>query len=75
VLVHRVDDVVRLQRLGAGEHAMTAALAAGRTLGDAFAAAVAEEAGFDATALLAAHLGRGIFVGLDLSSPSAGEFP
>jgi hypothetical protein len=74
LLVHRVDDDVRLQRLGAGEHAMTAALAAGHTLGDAFAAALAEEAGFDATALLAAHLCRGLFVGLGLP-PAAGESP
>jgi len=43
---------------------MTAALATGRTLGDAFAAAVAEERGFDATTLLAAHLGRGLFIGV-----------
>jgi len=64
LLVHRIDDDVRLQRLTAGEHSMTAALASGRTLGDAFAAAVTEEPGFDATALLAAHLGRGLFIGV-----------
>lgn len=72
LLVHRVDDDVRLQRLSAGEQAMTEALAAGRTLDDAFAAAVAAEAGFDATALLAAHLGRGLFVGV-LASPARGD--
>jgi hypothetical protein len=64
LLVHRIDDDVRLQRLSAGELAMSEALAAGRTLGDAFAAAVTEEPGFDATALLAAHLGRGLFIGI-----------
>ena len=51
---------------------MTEALAAGRTLDDAFAAAVAAEAGFDATALLAAHLGRGLFIGV-LASPARGD--
>lgn len=73
LLVHRLDDDVRLQRLSAGELAMTEALAAGRTLGYAFAAAVAEEAGFDATALLAAHLGRGLFVGLPSSATGGSE--
>jgi hypothetical protein len=73
LLVHRIDDDVRLQRLSAGELAMTEALAAGRTLGDAFATAVAEEPGFDATGLLAAHLGRGLFVGVQSSSAGNSE--
>ena len=73
LLVHRTQDDVRLARLDAGEHAMTAALAAGRTLGNAFAAAVTEDEAFDATKLLAAHLGRGLFVGVSLSPAASGD--
>ena len=75
LLVHRIAGDVRLERLGAGEHAMTAALAAGATLGDAFAAAVAADPGFDATPLLAAHFGRGLFVGVARPAAPSGEGP
>jgi hypothetical protein len=62
VLVIRRGLEVRLEALGAGEHAWLAALVAGAGLVAATALALAAEPGFDLAATLAAHLRLGTFL-------------
>jgi hypothetical protein len=68
LLVHRRADEVEMMRLDAPGHALAAALLAGAPLGDALAAALAEDAGFDPGPVLGRLLGRGVFT--DLATPA-----
>jgi hypothetical protein len=64
VLVAARRGEVVLQRLEAAEHALLLALAQGTTLGDAVAAALGQDAGFDVAGVLAQHIAAGTLVRL-----------
>jgi hypothetical protein len=64
VLVARRGGELLLERLEPAEHALLAALGRGDTLGDAVAAALQVDAGFDVAAAIAHHLALGTLAGL-----------
>lgn len=64
VLVAARRSEVMLERLGTAEHALLQALASGAGLGDAVAAALALEEGFDVAGAIAHHLAAGTLVSL-----------
>ena len=70
VLVVRPDAVVEAVPVGAGDHALLTALAAGDPLGASVEAAAAADDAFDFQASLASHLMRGTFC--RVAAPPAG---
>ena len=62
LLVRRGDNGVSLERLGAGDHAWLAALAAGATLGAAIEAAQNADAAFDLGDALREHIAAGTII-------------
>ena len=62
VLVRRDPQGVALERIGAGEYAWLAALAAGATLEESIDAAEAAEPAFDLAAVLRAHIAAGTII-------------
>lgn len=61
VLIHRTAKHCELVALGEGEYDFLSALAAGRSLGAAFDAALARDEGFDVAAALSRALARGLY--------------